>query len=409
MHPKDIQIEHFNYTLPSEKIAQFPLAERDLSKLLVYKNEQIETDCYANIAQYIPSSSLLVFNETKVIQARLFFQKSTGGIIELFCLEPHSQYGDIQVAMLQKNTIVWQCLVGGAAKWKDNQTLTASDTTNNLTVTAKIKERFEGYFHIEFSWNNDFSFAEVLHSIGNVPLPPYLNRKAETDDKDRYQTVYAKQEGSVAAPTAGLHFTQRIFESFSSKNITTDYLTLHVGAGTFKPVKSTTLADHDMHAEWIVITQDNLKKWMATDQIIAVGTTSLRTLESTYWIGVQLLHQQEPFDKEFAVGQWTPYEFPNHQTDKNKVLHTVLDYMKSNQMDEIMTKTQILIAPGYQFRMIQGLITNFHQPQSTLLLLIAALIGDSWKKVYDYALNNNFRFLSFGDGSLLWNHQQNQL
>ena len=404
MHPRDLKIQDYTYELPDERIAKYPLAQRDASKLLVYKTGNIEEDVYSNIAAHIPANTLLVFNQTKVVHARLIFKKASGAEIEIFCLEPHEQYGDIQTAMLQKGKVWWKCMIGGASKWKHGMVLSQPFTENTL-LHAAIVERETGSFTVELNWDDDqLTFAEVLHIAGKVPLPPYLHREAEEKDEERYQTIYAKKEGSVAAPTAGLHFTDAILGRLKENHIATDFVTLHVGAGTFKPVKSETMAEHDMHAEWIEVKLELIQELIAhlDSGIVAVGTTSLRTIESLYWIGVKLLQFNVPDFAQIAVSQWDPYEMDSKNTAAKDALQAIVDWLLQNKQPKLVTRTQILIAPGYDFKIIKGLITNFHQPQSTLLLLVAALIGSNWRKVYDYALAHNFRFLSYGDGSLLW-------
>lgn len=405
-HPKELSILDYTYPLPEERIAAFPLAERDASKLLIYDRGTITSDTYRQLADYIPEDSLLVFNNTKVVEARLLFQKSTGGVIEVFCLEPHEQYADITSAMLQQGKVYWQCLVGGASKWKPGQVLEKRIpyNGNEIILQAAYIEKRAGCFIIELSWTpSSLSFAELLHAAGAIPLPPYIKRKAEDSDTERYQTVYAKHDGSVAAPTAGLHFTEQLFLSLKEKNIRHDYVTLHVGAGTFKPVKSEKMDEHDMHAEWIDISQSFIETLLKSlsGNIITVGTTSLRTVESLYWIGKKAA-SGELRVASMEITQWEVYERKGNEIPAQEALSALLEWMKANKLERLVTKTQILIAPGYQFRIINGLITNFHQPQSTLLLLVAALIGEDWRKVYEYALNNDFRFLSYGDGSLLW-------
>jgi len=405
-HPKELSILDYTYPIHEERIAAFPLAERDASKLLIYDQGTITTDTYRQLADYIPEDSLLVFNNTKVVEARLLFQKSTGGVIEVFCLEPHEQYADITSAMLQQGKVYWQCLVGGASKWKPGQVLEKriSYNGNEIMLQAAYIEKRAGCFIIELSWTPlSLSFAELLHAAGAIPLPPYIKRKAENSDTERYQTVYAKHDGSVAAPTAGLHFTEQLFQSLKEKNIRHDYVTLHVGAGTFKPVKAEKMDEHDMHAEWIDVSQyfiETLLKSLSGN-IITVGTTSLRTVESLYWIGVKVVSGEWSVVSG-GISQWEVYERKENNITAIESLTALLNWMKGNKLERLVTKTQILIAPGYQFRIINGLVTNFHQPQSTLLLLVAALIGEDWRKVYEYALNNDFRFLSYGDGSLLW-------
>ncbi len=408
--PKKISIQDYTYHLPEERIAKYPLAERDASKLLIYKDGLINEDKYKNVAAYIPEDSLLVFNNTKVVEARLLFQKPSGGVIEIFCLEPHEQYPDITTAMLQKEKVWWNCLVGGASKWKPGQVLEKRirAAEKEILLTASYIEKKTGSFTIELSWSpSSLSFAEVLHHFGAIPLPPYIKRAVEESDKERYQTVYAHFEGSVAAPTAGLHFTEAVFNELERKNIKKDFVTLHVGAGTFKPVKSDTMEEHEMHAEWMDVSRKTIQNLLDNlDQnIIVVGTTSLRTIESLYWLGAKSIIN--PYSLQLS--QWEPYELTKHNVPVKEALHALLKWMDDNKLERLVTKTQILIAPGYSFKIIDALITNFHQPQSTLLLLVAALIGDDqpsghvgWKKVYDYALNNDFRFLSYGDGSLLW-------
>lgn len=413
-HPKNLSITDYTYDLPEDRIAKFPLAERDSSRLLIYQNGVINEDQYRQLPSHLPADALLVFNNTKVVEARLLFQKASGGMIEIFCLEPDEQYPDITRAMLQKGKVFWHCLVGGASKWKPGQLLEKKIKSDNsdIVLEARYTEKRGGSFIIELSWSDtELSFAELLHMAGAIPLPPYIKRAAEESDKDRYQTVYAKQDGSVAAPTAGLHFTDAIFKDLEQKKIQTAFVTLHVGAGTFKPVKTDQMADHEMHAEWMDVDRtfiDTLQK-QSDKNIIAVGTTSLRTLESLYWIGVKLMKaDQQPcgaggLEQELlTVSQWEPYDVPNQNISFSTALKYLSDWMEKNNMEKLVTKTQILIAPGYTFRIVKGLITNFHQPQSTLLLLVAALVGKDWKKIYNYALQNDYRFLSYGDGSLLW-------
>jgi S-adenosylmethionine:tRNA ribosyltransferase-isomerase len=412
MHPKDISIKDFTYDLPEERIAKYPLQQRDESKLLVYKNNNITTDAYYQLTDYLPQNSLLIFNNTKVVEARLLFTKNTGSIIELFCLEPADEYADITTAMLQKKAVRWKCLVGGAKKWKE-EILAKEINTNALTITLSARkiEKQNDYFLIEFSWNDDaLSFAEILHIAGAIPLPPYLNREAEEADKTTYQTIYAKYDGSVAAPTAGLHFTENLFASLQQKNITKDFVTLHVGAGTFKPVKADVMNDHEMHAEFIEVNasliQNIIQHKKEKQTIIAVGTTSLRTIESIYWLGVKAKLYPSIKHHALHIMQWEPYELNIHNITVVDALTALLNWMHANNTQQLITKTQIIIAPGYELKIANALLTNFHQPQSTLLLLVAAFIGDDWKKVYDYAMKNDFRFLSYGDGCLLWHHPQ---
>lgn len=400
-HPKDIRIEDYTYNLPDERIAKYPLQQRDASKLLVYNNGTITDDTYQNIATHIQPDALMVFNHTKVVQARLVFTKDTGGAIEVFCLEPHKQYADIQLAMQQTHSVLWTCMVGGAAKWKDG--LVLQKRHNDFTLKATIEERNEGSFTIKLDWSTGITFAEVLQALGNIPLPPYLNRNAEKSDEERYQTIYAKNKGSVAAPTAGLHFTHTVLDNLKSKGVDTAFVNLHVGAGTFMPVKSDTVGKHTMHAEWMSIHIDTLQQLIKHIEtgIIAVGTTSMRMLESLYWIGVKLLNHIVPDFAGYAVTQWEPYEM-EQTADSKTALEAVVDYLLLNKQTSLVTRTQILIAPSYKSKIVKALVTNFHQPQSTLLLLVSSLLGDDWRKLYDHALQNDYRFLSYGDGCLLY-------
>jgi S-adenosylmethionine:tRNA ribosyltransferase-isomerase len=403
-NPRSIRIEAFRYDLPEERIALYPLAERDASKLLVYKAGKLSEYTYRALPSLIPSGYTLVFNNTKVVQARLAFRKPTGGALELFCLEPDKRYPDITTAMLQKGDVYWVCLVGGAAKWKDGQVLEL-ESESGLKLEARLAEKRSGEYLIRFTWNQPaLSFAEVLHLAGKVPIPPYIKRAADSTDEQRYQTVFAETEGSVAAPTAGLHFTQSLLDQLTEKNIRKEMVTLHVGAGTFQPVKSDTMQGHDMHAEYIDVSRDSIKNLQQqADQLIAVGTTSLRTLETLYWMGVKAHYMPEATIGELSINQWEVYdEWMQKSLPAKEAIQSLLTWMDNRQLDCLICKTQILITPGYTMRMIKGLITNFHQPQSTLLLLIAAVVGEDWKKIYQYALDHEFRFLSYGDGSLLW-------
>jgi S-adenosylmethionine:tRNA ribosyltransferase-isomerase len=405
MHPKDLSILDFTYELPDEKIARYPLEERDQSKLLIYQNKQINSSTYHELPSLLPPKTLLVFNNTKVVEARLYFQKASGSTIEIFCLEPDDRYADITSAMLQREQVYWKCMIGGAKKWKE-PSLSLSFTYKDRTVilTAEKKEQQNDHYIISFHWTvPDISFAEVLHAAGNLPLPPYMNRAAESNDLERYQTVYAKHDGSVAAPTAGLHFTNTLLSRLEAADIHTSFVTLHVGAGTFKPVKAEVMQDHAMHAEFIDVGIDTIEllKNNTYNPIVAVGTTSLRTLESLYWLGILTLRNKNISSNELTVDQWLPYE-TDERIETGMALDALINWMKRNELNRLITKTSIIIAPGYRFRIINGLITNFHQPQSTLLLLVAAITGDDWKDIYQYALTHAFRFLSYGDGSLLW-------
>lgn len=407
MHPKELSIIDFTYELPDERIARYPLAERDQSKLLIYSNGQISESIYAELTEHIPANSLLVFNNTKVVEARLLFEKPNGGRIEIFCLEPHEQYGDITTAMLQKGKVLWKCLVGGAKKWKEGALISRIKKFESaeITLIARKIEQYADAYLIELSWNDPtMSFAELLHIAGVIPLPPYLNRAAEESDQERYQTIYAKHDGSVAAPTAGLHFTNSLFAKLAQKNTRHAFVTLHVGAGTFKPVKSATMQDHEMHAEFIDLSAAFIEQLLqqTAGPVIAVGTTSLRTLESLYWLGVKTKLDPHISAEALTITQWEPYELAQYNFSAVEALRALLVWLQEGRSERLITKTQIIIAPGYTFRIIQGLITNFHQPQSTLLLLVAAITHDNWKNIYQYALDHQFRFLSYGDGSLLW-------
>ena len=403
MHPKHISIKDFTYHLPDNKIALHPLQQRDASKLLIYKHGEITEDTYQNLHSHLPETSLLVFNNTKVIKARILFTKPTGSIIEIFLLEPHK--ADFTTALSAAKTCNWKCLIGGAGKWKEESLkMQLAVGGEQLTVMATKIEKLNDAYLIEFIWSGNISFAEILEQMGNIPLPPYIKRKPAEEDKERYQTIYAEHDGSVAAPTAGLHFTPGIFKSLQEKNITKDFVTLHVGAGTFKPVKAATMQLHEMHAEWVDVNIAAIENIIANldNTIVAVGTTSLRTLESLYWLGVKaLLH---PSLQQLQITQWEVYDelsFTANITAK-EALEALLKWLKQNKLTHLFTQTQILIAPAYQFKIVKALVTNFHQPQSTLLLLVAAAMGDDWKKIYGYALENDFRFLSYGDGSLLF-------
>jgi S-adenosylmethionine:tRNA ribosyltransferase-isomerase len=322
----------------------------------------------------------------------------------VFCLAPHEQYADIQTAMQQKGQVQWECLVGGASKWKDGMVLRLENDLPKFVLSATIAERRQGSYILNLEWDDySLTFAEVLHHVGKVPLPPYLNRKAESSDESTYQTVYAKDEGSVAAPTAGLHFTDDVLKGLANENIDTTFVTLHVGAGTFIPVKSETMQEHNMHAEWIEVTRATVEQIIESldKGVVAVGTTSLRTIESLYWIGNKILNKEQLNLHDVAVSQWDPYETTN-QHEVQDALHAINSYMDVHRLDRIVTRTQILIAPGYKFRIIKGLVTNFHPPESTLLLLVAAIIGENWRKIYEHAMDNGYRFLSYGDGCLLW-------
>ncbi|WP_207514461.1 S-adenosylmethionine:tRNA ribosyltransferase-isomerase [Longitalea luteola] len=407
MHPKDLSVHDFTYELPEEKIARYPLPERDSSRLLVYNNGALSESVYRDIGKQLSPGSLLIFNNTKVVAARLLFQKPTGAVVEIFCLEPPPQYPDMTTAMTQTGHVTWICLIGGASKWKPGQILEKKMLLNGqeLLLQARYIGKENDSFAIELSWTPaSLTFAEVLQVAGNIPLPPYIKRTVEQADNDRYQTIYANTEGSVAAPTAGLHFTDAVFKELNSKQIHREYVTLHVGAGTFKPVKSDTMSGHPMHAEFIDVSINTIERILhyLDKQITVVGTTSLRTVESLYWLGVKATHQPNLAVDELVVHQWDPYDLNGTPVPAKTALESLLQYMQSRKLERLITKTSLLIAPGYSFQIPQALVTNFHQPQSTLLLLVAAFIGSDWRKIYTYALENNFRFLSYGDGCLLF-------
>ena len=405
MNPQNLLIEEFNYDLLLERIAIHPLASRDQSKLLVWKEGKIKEDHYFNLADHLPANSLLLFNDTKVIPARMLFTKSTGAIVEIFCLEPYQT--DYNSIMNCTSCCLWKCMIGGASKWKGGVlTKRIVIAGQEFLFTARLIEKLPGAYVTEFSWNPaNYTFAEIIQEAGIIPLPPYIKRMVETEDTDRYQTIYATYEGSVAAPTAGLHFTERIFSSLMKKNIKHEFITLHVGAGTFKPVKAAKMDEHVMHAEWLEISINAIEKIIENQgNIIAVGTTSLRSLESLYWMGVKCSNNPAIDISALSIQQWEVYEQPLRASvfSLSSALLSLLKWMKRNDRQKLMIQTSILIAPGYTFRVINALITNFHQPGSTLLLLVAAIMGNQWKSVYEYAMEHNFRFLSYGDGCLLF-------
>ena len=402
MKVQDIRIEEYQYDLPEERIAKYPLAQRDASKLLLFSQNKLSEDTFSNLAQYIPEGALMLFNNTKVIPARLLMAKPTGGVVEIFCLEP---LGELSVEMAKHGECEWKCLVGGAKKWKEGLVSATWGTEPDQIhqLSAEVLERGATHFSIKFRWQPaEYTFAEVLSSIGQIPLPPYLDREAEDLDRERYQTIYADLEGSVAAPTAGLHFTQAVFTQLENKNIDLDFITLHVGAGTFKPVSAPTIGHHDMHAEYFDVSRDLLQKLISAHHaqrpVVAVGTTTLRTLESLYLMGCKLLKNPNLDREALEIRQWDAYELDRETISVEKALQALLIWLNASQFSRLVAKTQLLIAPGYPVKMITGLCTNFHQPGSTLLLLVAALVGEEWKKMYQYALDNEFRFLSYGDG-----------
>lgn len=402
--PSSLSINDFTYDLPDHRIAKYPLEKRDESKLLVYKQGKIDQLVFKELPSVLQPNDCLIFNDTRVIHARLHFQRATGAHIEILCLEP-IEPKEVNESFTSKESVVWKTMVGNAKRWKDNETLTRIITsdTGSYSLYAQLIHRDSEASHIRFSWDSDRTFAEVLDEVGILPLPPYLNRDTEAEDEERYQTVYAQADGSVAAPTAGLHFTQRVFDDLKSRDVESLFVTLHVGAGTFKPVKSKTMQGHEMHQERIHVSRNTIERMLnaaENSRIIPVGTTSLRTIESLYWFGVKLLAGVEM--KELFVGQWEPYELADQACEASESLIAVLNWMEKNKRGYLTGNTQLLIAPGYEIRMADALITNFHQPESTLLLLVSAFIGEDWKRVYDFALNNDFRFLSFGDSSILF-------
>ena len=399
---KHIKISEFNYPLPDERIAKFPLATRDQSKLLVYRHGEVNEDVFTSLPQYLESGELMIFNNTKVIQARLHFRKETGALIEVFCLEP-IQPNDYVLSFQQTRRCSWLCMIGNLKKWKKGTLSRVVDVKGKQIVLSATRGECRGTSHwIDFSWDDDsITFADLLEVIGELPIPPYLNRETQESDKETYQTVYSKIKGSVAAPTAGLHFTERVLAALDERGIDREELTLHVGAGTFKPVKSEEIEGHEMHTEYISVSKHTIEKLIAHNgKAIAVGTTSVRTLESLYYIGVLIHHNPDAAQNELHVQQWMPYEDKNELTPA-EALQQILDYLHRHEMEALHSSTQIIIAPGYQYKIVRKMVTNFHQPQSTLLLLVSAFVRGNWRKIYDYALEDDFRFLSYGDSSLL--------
>lgn len=422
MDTKHIKISDYNYDLPDERIAKFPIAQRDHSKLLVYKHGEVSDDVFHHLPTYLPHGALMIFNNTKVIQARLHFRKETGALIEVFLMEP-AEPTDYELMFQTTGHCSWLCMIGNLKKWKEGSLKRDFEIKGNkLTLSATMRrgdalgsEAQEMIakgggtnYWVDFDWDNDkVSFAEILEAVGELPIPPYLNRKTEESDKTTYQTVYSKIKGSVAAPTAGLHFTDAVLKDLDAHGIDREEVTLHVGAGTFKPVKSLEIEGHQMHTEYIVVHRRSLEKLIKHEcRVIAVGTTSVRTIESLYYMGVHLLKHPEANEEDLHVKQWDPYELSE---DGNLVdgitpmqaIQAIIDYLDRNGLEALHSSTQIIIAPGYQYKIVKMLVTNFHQPQSTLLLLVSAFLKGDWKKVYDYALSHDFRFLSYGDSSLL--------
>ena len=404
MDTKHIQIKDFNYNLPDERIAKFPLAKRDNSKLLLYRHGEVTEDVFHNIAQYLPKGALMVFNNTKVIQARLHFRKETGALIEVFLLEPYMP-ADYEQMFQTTGHCSWLCMIGNLKKWKEGTLKRTFDVKGKeVTLVAERKEDVHKSYRVDFSWDaSDVSWAELLDAVGELPIPPYLNRETQESDKTTYQTVYSKIKGSVAAPTAGLHFTPEVLADIDRHGIDREELTLHVGAGTFKPVKSEEIQDHEMHTEYICVHRQTLEKLIRHEaKAIAVGTTSVRTLESLYYIGVKLEKTLDLSEEELHVCQWEPYENAVAKPiTPIKAIENILAYLDKHGLSALHASTQIIIAPGYEYNIEKMLVTNFHQPQSTLLLLVSAFVHGDWRKIYDYALAHDFRFLSYGDSSLL--------
>ena len=416
INPKHIHIADYNYPLPDERIAKFPMKERDHSKLLIYRHGEVSEDVFYNLPTHLPKGALMVFNNTKVIQARIYFRKTTrdgeqtGALIEVFLLEP-AVPRDYEQMFQTRGQCSWICLVGNSKKWKQGELqrfITVKDT--ELTLKAS-RQRLDNGELVTFSWDNDaVSFAEIIDAAGELPIPPYLNRETQESDKTTYQTVYSKIKGSVAAPTAGLHFTQNVLAALDACGIDRQEVTLHVGAGTFKPVKSKEIEGHEMHTEYFCVSRQTIEKLIAHDcNAVAVGTTSVRTLESLFYIGQKLLRNPNLTEEELHVNQWEPYEeslnsCSNSAQERAKLLaslHAILHWLDRNHLPSLHASTQIIIAPGYEYKIVKMLVTNFHQPQSTLLLLVSAFVKGDWHRIYDYALSHDFRFLSYGDSSLL--------
>ena len=414
---KHIRIADYNYELPDERIAKYPLAERDSSKLLIYNHGEVKEDVFTSLPQYLPKGALMVFNNTRVIRARLHFQKKTGSQIEVFCMEPFAP-AEYQQNFSTVGQVEWLCMIGNLKRWKEGPLTKEIQVKGETVVLTAERLPYEspngtGTNHrVRFAWKGQgeegYTFSEILEAVGELPIPPYLNRKTETSDLRTYQTVYSKVKGSVAAPTAGLHFTERVLKALDEAGIDREELTLHVGAGTFKPVKSEEIADHEMHAEYIVVKRRTIEKLLAHGgEAIAVGTTSVRTLESLYYIGRRLETNPDASEEELAVEQWEPYgdeesRMENEESSLTvRYLQNILDYLDRNDLEALHTSTRIIIAPGYEYKIVKRMVTNFHQPQSTLLLLVSAFVHGDWRRIYDFALSHDFRFLSYGDSSLL--------
>ena len=410
MNTQEIQISDYNYELPDERIAKFPKQQRDHSKLLLYRHGEVGEDVFYNLPEYLPKGALMVMNNTRVIQARLHFRKTnekgenTGALIEIFLLEP-AQPADYEQMFQTTERCSWLCLVGNLKKWKEGPlTRELKIKDEELRIRASRRGEHGTSQWIDFEWDNaSVSFAEILDAMGELPIPPYLNRETQESDLTTYQTVYSKIKGSVAAPTAGLHFTDAVLNALDAKGIEREELTLHVGAGTFRPVKSSTIGEHEMHTEYIAVRRHTIERLIAHDGCaIAVGTTSVRTLESLYYMGLKVLSNPDVKEEELHITQWMPYQEPKANSQEPKaVLQALLDWMVRHELTVLHSSTQIIIAPGYDYHIVKMLITNFHQPQSTLLLLVSAFVKGDWHRIYDYALSHDFRFLSYGDSSLL--------
>ena len=400
LFPEHLFLSEFDYALTDEKIAKYPLAERDQSKLLVWKKGVIEDRFFPDLPKLLPSPALLVFNNSRVVEARILFQKPSGGQIEIFCLEPGADLAGLPQAMMQTGKVLWICLIGGASKWKRGQVLMKQ--SGEIKLEARFIEKRPDDFVIEFSWTpSEYTFSEIMHRTGTIPLPPYLKRLPDKDDAERYQTIYARDAGSVAAPTAGLHFTRTLLRNLTAKKIQPLYLTLHVGAGTFMPVKYENISRHLMHEEFIEVEATTLATLISKihEPIIAVGTTSLRTLETLYWLGLKVTKDKTIQAEQLSLQQYEPYEQAAEIPVKEALEH-LLEWIELLPEKRLVTKTQLFVVPGYTFKIVRGLVTNFHQPKSTLLLLVAALVGPDWKSVYRWALEHDYRFLSYGDGCL---------
>lgn len=407
MNTREIHISDYSYELPDERIAKFPMAERDHSKLLVYNKGEVGEDIFYNLPHYLPKGALMVFNNTRVIQARLHFRKETGALIEIFLLEPASP-ADYEQMFQTRQQCAWLCLVGNLKKWKEGElrrTIRVKD--QEVTVVAKRRGEHGTSQWIDLKWDGGVSFAEVIDVMGELPIPPYLNRETQESDLTTYQTVYSKIKGSVAAPTAGLHFTDRVLHDIDESGVEREEVTLHVGAGTFKPVKSATIGEHDMHTEYIAVRRHTIERLIAHEgHAIAVGTTSVRTLESLYYMGLKVMQNPDISEEQLHVNQWEPYEECGVRSVESgvtseKSLQALLDWMIRKELTVLHSSTQIIIAPGYEYKIVKMLVTNFHQPQSTLLLLVSAFVKGDWRRIYDYALAHDFRFLSYGDSSLI--------